>query len=157
MHLFKDRDARDWSIDINVDAIKRVRAALNVDLLEVVEGKLIDRLTTDPILLVDVLFVLCQSQANDKGITDEQFGRAMAGDAIESAMAAFFADLADFFPSGRRQLMNKAMAKVETLQRMALDHANSKLDGPELEESMRRLLTNSSGNSPASSESTQAH
>ena len=107
-------------MDINVDAIKRVRAALSVNLLEVLEGSLVQQISNDPILLVDVIFVVCQPEADKRGITDQQFGQAMGGDAIDRATAAFFEDLTDFFPSGQRQMLKQAMEKVEKLQGMVL-------------------------------------
>lgn len=42
MHQFADNTGRTWGITINVDAIKRVRQALDVNLLEAVEGQLIE-------------------------------------------------------------------------------------------------------------------
>lgn len=63
--------------------VKRVRASLDINLLDAVEGRLIEQLVSDPILLCDVIFVLCQQEAEARGVTDEQFGQAMAGDAID--------------------------------------------------------------------------
>ena len=61
MKTFKDNAGRTWTVAINVDAVKRVRAMLEIDLLEAVEGKLIQRLRDDPILLCDVLYVICKN------------------------------------------------------------------------------------------------
>jgi hypothetical protein len=147
---------------------------MDVDLLEVIEGKLIDRLIADPILLCDVIWGLCKPQADEAGLDDEAFGRAMAGDAIDAATTALLEELVDFFPLRRRQVLTKALAKVRTLEEMGLAHANRVLDGPKLEEQMARALaTNdpetaiatppstqmdadaSSGDSPASSASSR--
>ena len=38
-------------LTVNMGAIKRVRSLLGVDLMEVVDGKLIERLIGDPVLL----------------------------------------------------------------------------------------------------------
>ena len=50
MRTFNDNAGRTWTIAINVDTIRRVRSLVSVDLLEAVEGKLIERLAGDPIL-----------------------------------------------------------------------------------------------------------
>lgn len=140
MHAFKDNAGRDWTIAVNVDSIKRVRALLNVNLLDAVDGKLIEQLETDPILLVDVIYVLCKPDADRQQITDEQFGQSMAGDAIDRATVAFLEDLTDFFPSGRRQLLRKARAKLETCRQMALDSASEDLESGKLEAAMRSVI-----------------
>ena len=68
MRTFTDNTGRAWTIAINVDAIKRVKSVAKVDLLEAVEGKLLERLVGDPILLCDVVYALCKPQA-DAGFT----------------------------------------------------------------------------------------
>ncbi|WDI40517.1 hypothetical protein [Bremerella sp. P1] len=157
MKTFKDNADRTWTVTVNVDAIKRVRSLLNIDLMEAVEGKLIERLIGDPILLCDVIYCVCKEDADAKGITDEEFGRAMAGDAIELATTALLEELVDFFPQGKRQLLRKALAKLETLQETMLAVVSERLDSPELDAQLLaelRRLGDSSGDSPASSEST---
>jgi hypothetical protein len=155
---FKDNADRTWTVTVNVDAIKRVRSLLNIDLMEAVEGKLIERLIGDPVLLCDVIYCVCKENADAKGITDEEFGRSMAGDAIELATTALLEELVDFFPQGKRQLLRKALAKLETLQETMLAVVSERLDSPELDAQLLaelRKLGDSSGASPASSESIQ--
>ena len=157
MKTFKDNADRTWTVTVNVDAIKRVRSLLSIDLMEAVEGKLIERLIGDPVLLCDVIYCVCKEDADAKGITDEEFGRAMAGDAIELATTALLEELVDFFPQGKRQLLRKALAKLETLQEAMLAVVSERLDSPELDAQLLaelRKLGDSSGDSPASSEST---
>lgn len=157
MKTFKDNADRTWTVTVNVDAIKRVRSLLSIDLMEAVEGKLIERLVGDPVLLCDVIYCVCKEDADAKGITDEEFGRAMAGDAIELATTALLEELVDFFPQGKRQLLRKALAKLETLQETMLAVVSERLDSPELDAQLLaelRKLGDSSGDSPASSEST---
>ena len=157
MKTFKDNADRTWTVTVNVDSIKRVRSLLNIDLMEAVEGKLIERLIGDPILLCDVIYCVCKEDADAKGITDEEFGRSMAGDAIELATTALLEELVDFFPQGKRQLLRKALAKLETLQETMLAVVSERLDSPELDAELLaelRKLGDSSGASPASSEST---
>ena len=156
MKTFKDNADRTWTVTVNVDAIKRVRSLLDIDLMQAVEGKLIERLIGDPVLLCDIIYCVCKEDADAKGITDEEFGRAMAGDAIELATTAMLEELVDFFPQGKRQLLTKALAKMETLQETMLTVVSERLDSPELDAELLaelRKLGDSSGDSPASSDS----
>ena len=170
MKTFNDNAGRTWTVTINVDSIKRVKSLLDVNLMEVVDGKLLERLAGDPILLCDVIYAVCKPEADAKNVTDEDFGRAMAGDAIDLATTALLEELVDFVPQGRRSLLRKALAKLKTLESMALQAAESRLDSPELEQRMQMELAamepaavpevnatgDSSGNSPASSASIPA-
>jgi hypothetical protein len=154
MKTFKDNAGRAWSVQINVDALKRVRSLLDVDLLEVLEGKLIDRLSGDPVFLCDVLYAVVKPEADAQKVSDEDFGRAMGGDALDGATAALLEELVDFFPQGRRKVLRKAMDKLGVFQAKALAVAEQRLAGPELDAQFEAALAElggSSGGSPASS------
>ena len=55
MKTFNDNAGRTWNVEINVAAIKRVRSLASVNLLEVIEGTLIEKLVRDPVLLADAV------------------------------------------------------------------------------------------------------
>lgn len=162
MKQFVDNAGRSWGININVDAIRRVRDLVSVDLLEAVEGKLIERLVGDPILLCDVIYALCKSEADHRGVSDTEFGTAMAGDAIDHATSSLLEELVDFFPKGRRQLLCKALEKFRQLEIKANSLVDQQLDDPraerkvlqELKERLSALTTSgdSSGSLQASPE-----
>ena len=159
MKTFNDNAARSWIVQVNVDAIKRVRDLAQVNLLEVVEGKLLERLISDPILLCDVIYCLCKPEADAKSVSDVEFGRAMAGDAIDGATTALLEELVDFFPQAKRRVLAKALAKLQKLQTAALAAVETRLDSPELDRQMAlRLaqLENSSGSALESSASPPA-
>ena len=118
MKTFQDNAGRQWTVTLNVAALKRVRAMTSVDLFNVVtldENKkpdisLLERLSEDPILLVDVLYSVCKPEADTQNVSDEQFGAAMAGDAIEHATNALLEELVDFFPDPKRKVLRKILA-----------------------------------------------
>ena len=165
MRTFQDNAGRSWTVTLNVWTVKKVRDLLQVDLLDLGgdEAKpgngLLYRLIADPVLLVDVLYVVCREQAEGANVTDEQFGRAMAGDAIDGATKAFLEELADFTPSPRdRARARKVIEATWKLIDRAQDVLDAKADG-EIERAAEAALSalgSSSGNSPASSGPTQA-
>ncbi len=147
MKTFKDNAGRTWTVGIDVAAIKRVRSLVDVDLMSAVEGKLLERLVSDPVLLCDVIYCVCKPEADSKGVSDEEFGRAMAGDAVDHATTALLEELVDFFPQARRRLLAKALAKLKNLEARALEVAEMKLDSPELEAEMEAALARHPGGS----------
>ncbi len=141
MKTFTDNAGRTWTVAVTVDAIKRVRSLVNVDLLEVVEGKLIDRLYRDPILLCDVLYAVCKPEADAKNITDEEFGRAMAGDAIDHATKALLEELADFSPSPKdRANLRSVIQKTAALLDLTRDRIAQRIAGGAIEQAVERAL-----------------
>jgi len=161
MRTFKDNAGRTWTVSITVDAIKRVRGLLDVDLLEVVGGKLIDRLITDPVLLCDIVYAVCKPEADAQGVSDEDFGRAMAGDAIEHATTALLEELVSFSPSPRdRANLQRVLETTRRVMDKARDLVEQRIESGELdriaEEALMQTVPNagdSSGDSQASSES----
>jgi len=140
MKTFNDNAGRTWTVAINVECIKRVKTLLSVNLLDAIEGKLIEQLVSDPVLLCDVIYAICKPEADTKEVTDEEFGRAMAGDAIDNATTALLEELVDFFPSGKRQVLAKALAKLKTFQNKAVETASKRLDDPKLDRQLEALL-----------------
>ena len=172
MKTFSDTAGRTWTITVNVDAIKRARSLCEVDLLELTDGKLIEKLIRDPILLCDVVYAVCKPQLDEQSITDEEFGRAMAGDAIEHATTALLEEVVNFSPNLRdRQVIERVMKRTWQVMDKARDVIEARIDGeldriaeetldqiknePLTEPPARqRTLGGSSGNLPASSDST---
>jgi hypothetical protein len=149
MQTFKDNAGRTWTPSINVTSVKQVRQLLKVDLLDIVDGKLIEELISDPVKLTDVIYVLCKEEADKRKISDEDFGRAMGGDAIDRATAALLEELANFSRNPeRRKLMQKAIEKYNRVESAMMEKANERLDQINEEELMESLLKDSSGNSP---------
>ena len=101
MKTFNDNAGRTWTLSVNIAAVKRVRSLLDVDLLELADGKLLERLVGDPVLLCDVIYCLLKPEADAAQVGDEDFGRAMAGDAIDCATEALLEELVAFFRQGK--------------------------------------------------------
>ena len=140
MRSFTDNQGRSHELSVNHTSIKRVKSVLDVDLLTAVGGDMIERLATEPMLLVDVVYVLCKPRLDELGISDEQFGESMAGDAIDGATAALLGDLVDFFPQRQRAMLNKAIEKYHTLADKTMDLAATKLDDPRMEAKLLQKL-----------------
>lgn len=131
MHSFQDNAGRTWVIAINVAVVKRVRALVNVDLYKLIDDgfKPLAALVADPVQLADVLYCLCKDEADAKQVSDEDFGRALAGDAITLAADAFVEELIDFFPDARaRASLKKVVAAGRTVRDKLLDHAETVID-----------------------------
>ena len=141
MHTFADTQGRTWTVTINVDVIRRVRSLLNINLLEAVEGRLLERLITDPVLLCDILFVVIQPEAVTKDISDEDFGRSLGGDVLDLATTALLEELVDFFPSAKRTVFRKALIKLKQLETLAIETATQRLESSELEERMKAAIS----------------
>jgi hypothetical protein len=149
MQSFKDNAGRTWAVAVTVDAVKRVKRLIGVDLLAVGEGdQLLQRLADDPVLLVDVVYAICKPDVDAANLTDEDFGRAMGGgDSIDLAVVALMDGLADFFPKARRAVLRRAIVKLDATRDLASRRAVTKIDAIDVE----ALLNSTPGGSATSS------
>lgn len=107
MARFTDSQKRQWVMAPTIGDIKRIRDLAGVDMFKIAEGnppKIAD-LIDDPMAFVDVLFALVKPQADEQGVSDEQFAAGLDGDAMYHATQAFWEGMADFFRNLHRQDM----------------------------------------------------
>lgn len=116
---FSDNQGRKWIVSITAADLKRVRLATGVRLDSLIEDRLqpLARLFSDIEQFVNVIYLLCESQADKLKLTDVDFGRAMVGDHIEEARDSFVRALADFSPSRIR----KTLLDLATKGNIAVD------------------------------------
>ena len=167
MKTFTDTAGRTWTLALTIDAAKRVKSLLDVNLLELEAGDppLLTRLGTNVILLCDVIFALVKPQADAAGVSDQEFAAALGGDVVLAAQTAFYEELVDFF----RKLGRTDLAKAVDAQRRMIDLAvrriETRLDKLDLEAAVSETLSEAEGettlgepstSSPPSSESTPA-
>ena len=158
MKTFTDNAGRTWTLAINVDVLKRVRGLVDVNLLDILDGKLIERLYRDPVLLCDVVYAVCKPEADARSVSDEDFGRAMAGDAIEQATKALLEDLVLFSPSPRdRANLQRVLETTWRVMDKARDLVEARLATVDAEQIVAQALATSgtsSGSAPGLSAST---
>ena len=130
MQTFTDINGRKWTVSITVGTVKHIKARLGLDILGNMEGFL--KQIQDFIMLIDVLYVVCQEEAEKLGITEKQFGCSFAGPVIQEARNALLEAYAVFHPDpeltakirvigekfnavGKKQiaLLNKKMPQIE--------------------------------------------
>lgn len=160
MQTFKDTAGRTWTIAVDVDGIRRVRTALQINLVSAKFADVLQQLLDDPVVLCDVIYVLVTPQADALKLSDIDFGRAMAGDALENGAKALLEEIALFSPNRRdRERILKVLKTLYQLAEMKRDEADGQMDEAAetlLKQSENQIYGRSSGNSPASSESTPA-
>jgi len=176
MRTFSDSAGRTWQLAITVDAVRRVRDLVGVNLARLIEPReaggpssasgpsratprggslpLLTDLEDDLLLLVDVIYALVKPQADAQGVSDADFGRALGGEAIAGAHEAFWRELADFFRSLKRQAPARAIEKQLALVEAAMAAAERKIEALDVERIVEQTDGGSSSSAPASRAST---
>jgi hypothetical protein len=148
MHTFIDNAGRTWTLAVNVGAIKRVRALCGIDLANIISietGKdpdisVLKQLSQDPVLLVNTVYAICKNEADSKNTSDEDFGQAMAGDAIENATTALLDEVVDFFPQAKRAIFQKILSASRRFEAKTKEALNNLLNDPNLDAKLDQAL-----------------
>jgi len=174
MSQFTDRLGETWFLTITVGTIRRVKTLLKIDLYALIDDKCrpLFELLGDLERFIDLLFVLTHPAAKiggDRQAADDaaehKFAEAFDGTTLEEAGRVFLEALADFFPSPRRETLQKLFLKALTVgdrtTELARVKAETLLDAIDPEQAAEQVLArwqnNGSGSLRASSESIRIH
>jgi hypothetical protein len=146
MATFTDAAGETWTIEISVDEIRLLRKELKVDLLALLEdnGLLLRKLVADPILLVDVISILCTDQIKSRDLDERAFAKRLVGHGLEAALDCLIEAIANFTPPRQGAVIRQMWAKTKELDHRAMDRLTTKLESPDLarqlDEKMEALL-----------------
>jgi len=123
---FRDSQNRTWDLALTHSTATRLRNRLEVKLYD--GQQIVEQLLGDTELLVNTIYVTCQPQCDAAGVTDEDFGAAMGGDAIAEATAAFLEAFVNFSPPAKRQVLQNLLTKTRELEARQAKAAQRRLD-----------------------------
>lgn len=124
---FKDTKGRAWNVSFNVSVLKRVRDRLGVNLTRLVDDNFAEfmRVVGDPVLLCDVVFVMCDGQ--HPGVTDVDFGESMDGDTVQAAADCMYESMTNFSQSQLREPLRQLAKKGDAVRALAIGRADNRL------------------------------
>lgn len=140
MHKFSDTKGREWGVELNGYTIQKVHRDCDVwltDLPNVQGGEqsLLSRLLSPPyVLLVQVLWSLCEEQAKSAQVSEQDFATGLGGDTLENASEALSATVADFFTSpGQRSALKTLLEKTKLTATLLETHAQQAIENLNVE------------------------
>ena len=147
MAEFKDAKGDVWRVAITGATVKRARDLLKLDIGRLVESTddsdqpLLTRIELDIALLVDLLYVVCLPQADDREVSDVDFAERLDGEALYRAHEALLEAFADFFRARRRIDIVSAIDRQRVLVRRAVEIADNVISSEEFSRKMQAELT----------------
>jgi len=135
MREFTDNKGRVWVVELNVTTLKRARDLAGVNLTTILDAGGLEAFLDDAFQKADVLYAVCRDQAQTLGVTDEEFGRGLTGDAMDAAEVALLAEIANFSPL-RRPLIERVAAQHQKLRAETDKQLLAAIDDPETEKAI---------------------
>lgn len=126
MRLFQDNLGREWKIELNITTLnildERVKAYIDKDFDIYDAGSVMEKMKNLR-FAANLLFLSCKDSADDRGISDEDFGRALAGESMRNVMDAFVEEYINFFPDPTVQETLRTVVSKESEGRKRLQKA----------------------------------
>lgn len=143
MTTWKDNEGRPWTFSVNMWTCKQVKSETGWDLPNILNDGMekLGQLVADKCELFSVFLVLLKDQIDKRGMTPEQFGMAVAGDALACAAESFLEALADFFPARQSSQIKRLITTGNQLVSALADKADEELDKIDLSTLIQRALS----------------
>ncbi len=126
MQHFKDINGDEWTIDLNIGSARKIRSRMrqieSLNEIDFLDYAALLFSLNDVFFAADLLFVVCEKEANERGIDSENFGTRLKGKVLFDAIAAFTAEYLDFFPDPTTaQKMKTLVEKNQKVQTTLCD------------------------------------
>lgn len=158
MPSFKDNKGRIWSIELDAPTVQKVRRDTcgisgcrhrpltnsqceGVDLWDM-SGKSFQKMDFDTVLMVDVLWLICEEQAIAKDISEADFAQGLRGDVLPEATATMLKASVESLDPIKRQFLERAAATRRRHEELALSRTIDRIESPETEAMLMENLDN---------------
>lgn len=121
MHSFEDKTGQSWNVELTVGIIENVKDRLEIDLFDPVgdDTQLIAKLapisTTNIKLFIDMIWVVCEEQCNERELSSAQFGGLLNAESLKGIYTAFYEEWELFFQSLGRKDLGEIIKKMNSL------------------------------------------
>lgn len=158
MKSFTDTQGRVWDVAGSLGAFERVKTQCGVDLLDITSTQESLRQLQDVFTLGRVLYQMCSSQCQQRGITPEQFAEGFNADTLNEASNAVMDEVIFFCRKEARPMLTMAMQKAREADRRMMERVAARTEelAAEMDKAMENLFVSTvpATSSPESSAST---
>lgn len=142
MTTFKDSEGREWSLRFSVATIKSTFEKTGVDLASLAGDQLkpLGELLESPLKFADVLWCICEKQAEKQGISSDEFFDSLSGESIVECVEPFVEAISDFSRAPQKQALMKLVSKLTQVHNALAGKASAELDQIDPEEVAEKLI-----------------
>ncbi len=138
---FQDSQGREYDARITLGTAIAIKRETGINLSDIGDGSVLDRISNDPELLVGVLWLAVRDSAAQHQITPEQFGESLGGDTLHAAVQSLLNAIVLFSPPSART----ALQKMVDLSRQTQTLAGQRVEDALTHVTPEMILTASSG------------
>jgi len=137
---FTDSQNVTWSLTLDASTVREIQSQTTINLTDL-KSDPFEKMSLDPILLADVIWMICEKQSTAKGVTADEFYRRLA-ECIDDAVVALEAAVINFFPASKRSFLQSLRSKNAEMTERATAKAMEELTASQtqIESAMTRQM-----------------
>lgn len=150
MQSFKDRLGREWTIEIDFSTaimLKKSHLQFDVQVALDPESDEFRNIASDLFYRGQLIWLLCEQQAEAAGITPEDFPKGFDGDVLDRAFDSLVLEIIDFFPERKRAALRRVLENIRALEGRLVDQANKAIAAFNLDAEVESLIRGSKSGS----------
>jgi len=151
---FADAKGREYECRVTLQTAINLKSQADFNLNDIGKTDLLERLTNDPELLVNVLWVIVEKSAKANQVDQEEFAASLGGDTLAAAVDAMMDSIVSFFQPSRRTALKMMLDKGREVESLAGQQLRAAMEKTTPE--MILIALNSAGNKGALPESIPA-
>ncbi len=138
---FVDMLGREWKLVLNYGIAAEIKRDLEVDFANAHDGRVMVAISDDMQKLVEVLYSICQAQAEKQAITPRSFAEGLGGQQMMNAWEALADCLVNFTLPIRRAPLLAIIEQIRTTQRRESELLTAKVNSPIVQNLIEKKVT----------------
>lgn len=104
---FTDTEGRSWHLAFNFGNARSIKDEVGFDVSDLQDGRAFSLLAFDHRRFAQLLWMLCEKQADRAAVDEQSFAEGFGGDVIDAAMQALEEAVVNFTPARMRSAVQK--------------------------------------------------
>lgn len=136
---FKDSEDREWGLVFTIGRVRKIKE-LGIDFPKLQTGEQYLEVVGDDLLFANLLWMLCSDAGETRGISQEQFEEALAGDVLTDAEGALGGAIVNFTRSHLRKPVRTVLEKAMESKAAVIAMANDVMRGEKTDAALQEML-----------------
>jgi len=138
MRSFKDKNGKEWVLDLTVGDVSRIKATSRFNLFD---AEILREVYLDELVSYELLWKIVEPVATAQNVSEPEFGKSIAAFSLYDARQALLEELRDFFQNLQKPEVVELLEKMVKWHKAALDQWKTKLAGFDLDTKVETAIS----------------
>lgn len=128
MEKIKLSSGKTVDLSISAGSVELVKNQLKVSLVDLGSTGVIEKMMDDPMLLCNVMYLLCKRSCDEQKISADDFAYGLEGKEIEECTRLFIEELINFLPQSKKTILRQSLKMQNELNQKMVESSMAKME-----------------------------